>query len=142
MKNIFKLLTAFPHLLMNCSLLILRMGNRGKVTLSFLIKQLRSRECVSNLRSYSWSVGKPESISGHLILSMCYFFREISVSEGLACLKARGGFIKTQISESHPHIVNSVGLGGPPRSAFPVSSQVMLLLLVLGPHFESHSLTS
>ena len=72
---------------------------------------------------------------------MCCFFREISVSEGLACLKAPGEFIKTQISESHLHIVNSAGLG-PLKSAFPISSQVMLILLVLGPHFENHSLTS
>ena len=47
------------------------------------------------------------------------------------------GLIKAQISGPHLQDSDSVGLGGAPEFAFLASSQVMLMLLALGPHFEN-----
>ena len=50
------------------------------------------------------------------------------------------GPVKTQIGGTHTSISDSVGLRRAQEVAFPINYQVMLMLLVLGPHYEDHCL--
>ena len=53
-------------------------------------------------------------------------------------LESPGGLVKTQIVVSHLRISDFTLLGWDLRYVFLTTAQVMLMLLVRGPHFEKH----
>ena len=55
--------------------------------------------------------------------------------------KSPGGLVKMQVADSTPRESDSVGLGWDLRIEFLTSSQMILMLLVQGPHFENHCYT-
>lgn len=96
---------------MHCIRLTFWVGNKGKVILTLLTKQLKARYCVHNLRAYGWSVGKRVTFFS----TRAIFFPHKSVFLKVwHALKSPGRFTKTQIAEPHP-VCQFIGLGGGTR---------------------------